>query len=83
MILDFLIFGMQPAMILWSPWVVARRSSCINSSRKPAGAGMPHEKTAPQRCIEATDGQIDGGPALWADGGGDSDRGRCQKIATG
>jgi len=59
MILDFPIFGMQPAMILWSPWVVARRPSCINSSRKPAGAGMPHEKTALERQIEATDGQID------------------------
>ncbi|MFZ3148505.1 MAG: hypothetical protein WA137_05640 [Methanothrix sp.] len=36
-------------------------------------AGTPHEKTALQRRIEATDGQIDGGPALWADGGGDRD----------
>jgi len=40
--------------------------------------GTPHEKTALERQIEATDGQIDGGPALWADGGGgDSDSGRC------
>ena len=34
-------------------------------------AGTPHEKTALERQIEATDGQIDGGPALWADGGGE------------
>ena len=27
-------------------------------------AGTPHEKTALERQIEATDGQIDGGPAL-------------------
>ena len=40
-------------------------------------AGTPHETTARERQIEATDGQIDGGPALWADGGGDSDSGRC------
>ena len=37
--------------------------------------GTPHEKTALERQIEATDGQIDGGPALWADGGGDRDCG--------
>ena len=37
-------------------------------------AGTPHEKTALERQIEATDGQIDGGPALWADGGGDKNR---------
>ena len=37
-------------------------------------AATPHEKTALQRRIEATDVQIDGGPALWADGGGDKDR---------
>ena len=36
-------------------------------------SGTPHEKTALERQIEATDGQIDGGPALWADGGGDQD----------
>ncbi|MFZ3148507.1 MAG: hypothetical protein WA137_05650 [Methanothrix sp.] len=40
-------------------------------------AGTPHEKTALERRIEATDGQIYGGPALWADGGGDQDCGRC------
>jgi hypothetical protein len=38
-------------------------------------AGTPHEKTALERQIEATKGQIDGGPALWADGGGDRDCG--------
>jgi hypothetical protein len=38
-------------------------------------AATPHEKTALERQIEATDGQIDGEPALWADGGGDQDRG--------
>ena len=38
-------------------------------------SGTPHEKTALERQIEATDGQIDGGPALWADGGGDRDCG--------
>jgi len=38
-------------------------------------AGTPHEKTALQRQIEATDGQIDGGPALRADGRGDRDCG--------
>ena len=27
-------------------------------------AGTPHEKAALERRIEATDGQIDGGPAL-------------------
>ena len=31
----------------------------------------PHEKTALERQIEATDGQIDGGPAVRSDGGGD------------
>jgi hypothetical protein len=32
----------------------------------------PHEKTAlASGLIEATDGQIDGDPALWADGRGD------------
>ena len=40
-------------------------------------ASTPHEKTALERQIEATDGQIDGGPALWADGEGDRDCGRC------
>jgi len=39
----------------------------------------PHEKTALESgLIEVTDGQIDGGPALWADGGGDQDfGGKC------
>jgi hypothetical protein len=37
-------------------------------------ADTPHEKTALERRIEATDGQIDGGPALRADGGGDKNR---------
>jgi hypothetical protein len=35
MILDFPIFGMQPAMILWSPWW-SRCSPYINNSPKPA-----------------------------------------------
>ena len=38
-------------------------------------ACTPYEKTALQRRIEATDGQIDGGPAVRADGGGDRDCG--------
>jgi hypothetical protein len=42
--------------------------------------GTPHEKTALERQIEATDGQIDGGPALWADGGGDRDCGGGEKL---
>ncbi|MCX6679048.1 MAG: hypothetical protein NTX42_01595 [Methanothrix sp.] len=49
----------------------------INSSRKP---GTPHEKTALERRIEATDGQIDGGPALWADGRGDRDCGGGEQV---
>ena len=40
-------------------------------------ARTPHEKIALERQIEATDGQIDGGQALRADGGGDLDSGRC------
>ena len=36
-------------------------------------AGTPHERTALQRQIEATDGQIDRGQAVRADGRGDSD----------
>jgi hypothetical protein len=43
-------------------------------------AGTPHEKTALERQIEATKGQIDGGPALWADGGGDRDCGGGERI---
>jgi len=43
-------------------------------------ACTPHEKTSLQRQIEATDGQIDGGPALWADGGGDQDCGRGEQV---
>jgi len=43
-------------------------------------AATPHERTALERQIEATDGQIDGGPALWADGGGDSGSGRKSRI---
>jgi hypothetical protein len=39
-----------------------------------------HEKTARQRRIEATGGQIDGGPALWADGGGDRDCGGGEQV---
>jgi len=39
-------------------------------------AGTPHEKTALQRRIEATDGQIDGGPAVRSDGGGDRGGGK-------
>jgi protein involved in temperature-dependent protein secretion len=50
-------------------------------------AGTSHEKIALERQIEATDGQIDGGPALWADGGGDRDcerKGkRCGVFAVG
>jgi predicted nucleic acid-binding protein len=46
-------------------------------------AGTPHEKTALERQIEATDGQIDGGPALWADGGGDRDCGRKSRLREG
>jgi hypothetical protein len=42
----------------------------------------PHEKTAlASGLIEATEWQIDGGPALWADGGGDRDcRGSQQAL---
>jgi len=43
-------------------------------------AATPHEKTAQERLIEATDGQIDGGPALWADGGGDRDCGGSEQV---
>jgi hypothetical protein len=39
-------------------------------------AGTLHEKTALQRRIDATDGQIDGGPAVRSDRGGDRDSGR-------
>jgi len=48
-------------------------------------ASTPHEKTALQRRIEATDGQIDGGPAARAARGGDQDcerRGmKCMNIS--
>jgi hypothetical protein len=40
----------------------------------------PHERTALQRQIDATDGQIDGGPALWADGGGDRDCAEGEQV---
>jgi hypothetical protein len=40
----------------------------------------PHEKTALERQIEATDGQIDGDPALWADGRGDQDSGGDEQV---
>jgi len=43
-------------------------------------AGTPHEKTALERRIEATDGQIDGGPAVRADGGGDRDCGSGEQV---
>jgi len=43
-------------------------------------AATPHERTALQRQIEATDGQIDGGSALRADGGRDQDCGGCERI---
>jgi hypothetical protein len=44
-------------------------------------SGTPYEKTAIERRIEATDGgQIDGGPALRADGGGDWDCGGGKRI---
>ncbi|HPS90525.1 MAG TPA: hypothetical protein PKV33_00085 [Methanothrix sp.] len=43
-------------------------------------AATPQEKTALQRQIEATDGQIDGSPALRADRGGDWDCGSCRQI---
>jgi len=43
-------------------------------------AATPHERTALQRQIEATDGQIDGGPAVRSDGGGDRDCGGCERI---
>jgi hypothetical protein len=36
-------------------------------------AATPHERTALQRRIEATDGLIDWGQALWADRRGDHD----------
>ncbi|MCK9566610.1 MAG: hypothetical protein M0Q43_11250 [Methanothrix sp.] len=62
---------MSPATIAWSLWW-RECSPCINSS----GGKAPHEKTALERHIEATDGQIDGGPAVRSDGGGDRDCGR-------
>jgi hypothetical protein len=43
-------------------------------------AGTPHEKTALERRIEATDGRIDEGPALWADGGRDRDCGGGEQV---
>ena len=53
-------------------------ASCTNSSPK---AATPHEKTAlASDLIEATDGQIDGGPALWADGRGDRDCGDGEQV---
>ena len=77
MILDFPIFGMQPAMILWSPW----RSLMLSLHKQLPKAGTPHEKTALESgLIEATDGQIDGGPALWADGGGDRDCAEVEQV---
>jgi hypothetical protein len=33
-----------------------------------------------QRRTEATDGQIDGGPAVRSDGGGDRDCGSCEQV---
>ncbi len=44
-------------------------------------ARTPHEKTAlASGLIEATDGQIDGGPAVRSDGGGDRDCGGSEQV---
>jgi len=56
----------------------ARRSPCINSSPKARRASRKDYPASGQ--IEATDRQIDGGPALWADGGGDPDCGGGEKL---
>jgi len=40
----------------------------------------PHEKTALQRRIEATDWQIDGSPAVRSDGGGDRNCGGGEQV---
>jgi len=42
--------------------------------------GTPHERTALQLLIEAMDGQIDGGPAVRSDAGGDQDCGRSWQV---
>ena len=70
---------MPPATTAWSPLVM----QMLALHKQLPETTTPHEKTAlASGLIEATDGQIDGGPALWADGGGDRDRGRCS-IANG
>jgi len=43
-------------------------------------ARTPHERTALQRQIEAMDGQIDGGPAVRSDGGGDRDCAEGEQV---
>jgi len=50
----------------------------------PESLGTPHEKTAlASGLIEATDGQIDGGPAVRSDGGGGQDCGSKSRLREG
>ena len=70
----------DPADVVRHDHMVSLVEQMLDLHKQLPKAGTPHEKTALERRIEATDGQIDGGPALWADGGEDRDCGGGEKL---
>ena len=71
----------DPADVARHDHMVSLVERMLDLHKQLPEAATPHEKTALQRQIEATDGQIDGCPAVRADKRGDRNcGGKCRII---